>query len=105
MDKLRPIISQTAGLIVSWIAGYVLVHYAFTLTRDQIETGTKLVDGVITLLATFVYTHLAVAVKTNPSNAASPGAARQGKYEQDERKAYRAMRRRTNELDIPPRAS
>ena len=109
LDKLRPSASRIAGLIVGTLCSWLLVRYGIDVGAETRQLLIELVGIAFLGGATYLTTHFAVAVKVNPEDAASTGAAKVGKAKQRQRKADKKVEDRlrkagvaNRELDEPP---
>jgi hypothetical protein len=103
MDVLRPWVARVAAVLISGLAGWLY-------TRFQIETPanvqgilTTTVEVVVVMLATYVATHIPISKKVNPEDAASTGAAKEGKAKQRQRKTTKSIEKRLKQAGIQNR--
>jgi hypothetical protein len=102
-DVLRPWIARVAAVLVSGLAGWLFTRYQVETPDDVRGILTTTVEVVIVMLFTYVLTHIPISKKVNPEDAASTGAAKEGKAKQRQRKTNKAIEKRLKQAGIQNR--
>lgn len=99
-DTLRPWIARVAAVLVSGVAGWLFVKFGIDVPADVRQLLTDTVMAVMVMLATYVATHIPISKTVNPEDAASTGAAKEGKAKQRQRKHTRAVEDRIRKAGV-----
>lgn len=83
-DFLRPVVARLAGALVAALVTWLAGKYGIVIPE---EAKGQLTEGTVAIMlalftAVYALVHRYVSMKTNPTDAATPSMAAEGKIEQ-----------------------